>query len=102
MRYGIQIKRFAVETLITALAIWTANTPATDGQTSHATQKPVLSFDVASVRQNLAGEDASGSNAPHVNFPIGSDDAFYSTGGRLFLDQSPFTVLLDFRVQDQQ
>lgn len=96
MQYGIPMKRFAVKTVITALAIWTANAPSTEAQTSSAPQVPVLSFDVASVRQNLAGEDGPASNAPHVNFPIGSDDAFYNTGGVFSATNLPLLSFLIF------
>jgi uncharacterized protein (TIGR03435 family) len=58
---------------------WT--TSFLEAQTAGPTQDNRLAFDVASVRQNLAGEDAQGANSPHVNFSIGSDDAYYDTGG---------------------
>jgi uncharacterized protein (TIGR03435 family) len=41
-------------------------------------QMAPLTFDVASVKQDVADET---SVPPHSNFPIGSDDAFYDTGG---------------------
>jgi len=47
-------------------------------QTAVPSQDTSLTFDVASVRQNLAPEDAQGDNNPHVNFPIGSDDAYWA------------------------
>jgi uncharacterized protein (TIGR03435 family) len=55
-----------------------------------------LAFDVASVRQNLAGKDAQGANIPHVNFPIGSDDAYYDTGGVFSSTNLPLISYLIF------
>lgn len=55
-----------------------------------------LAFDVASVRQNVAGEDAQGADSPHVNFPIGSDDAYYNTGGVFSATNLPLTSYLIF------
>jgi len=40
-----------------------------------------LEFDVASVRQNKSGPGDAGGDKPHVDFPIGSDDSYASTGG---------------------
>lgn len=40
-----------------------------------------LSFDIASIRQNKSGLSATGSDKARVNFPIGSDDSYYPTGG---------------------
>ena len=53
------------------------------GQNPGASSTPSqrLSFDVASIRQNAAGLDATSGNKPHSNFPIGSDDSYYPTGG---------------------
>lgn len=53
-------------------------------------------FDVASVRQNLAGEDTQGPDKPRVNFPIGSDDAFYNTRGVFSAINLPLTSYLIF------
>jgi uncharacterized protein (TIGR03435 family) len=64
-------------------------------QISQAQGRPI-SFDVASVRQNIAGEGAGGSDTPHVNFPIGSDDAFYDTGGVFSATNLPLVSFLIF------
>jgi uncharacterized protein (TIGR03435 family) len=55
-----------------------------------------MSFDVASIRQNIAGEGAGGSDTPHANFPIGSDDAFYDTGGVFSATNLPLVSFLIF------
>ena len=55
-----------------------------------------VSFDTASVRQNVAGENATGADAPYVNFPIGSDDAFYDTGGVFLARNLPLVSYLIF------
>lgn len=65
-------------------------------QTPVPSQESTLAFDVASVRQNLAGEDAQGADSPHVNFPIGSDDAYYDTGGVFSATNLPLTSYLIF------
>jgi uncharacterized protein (TIGR03435 family) len=65
-------------------------------QTAAPPQGSALAFDVASVRQNLAGEDAQGANSPHVNFPIGSDDAYYDTGGVFSATNLPLISYLIF------
>lgn len=52
------------------------------GQNSGIGSSPAarLSFDVASIRQNTAGLDASGANKPRSNFPLGSDNSYVPTG----------------------
>jgi uncharacterized protein (TIGR03435 family) len=67
-----------------------------EAQATVPPQEAKLSFDVASVRQNLAGEDAQGANSPHVNFPIGSDDAYYNSGGVFSATNLPLTSYLIF------
>jgi uncharacterized protein (TIGR03435 family) len=67
-----------------------------EAQTAIPAQDTQLSFDVASVRQNLAGEDAQGADSPHVNFPIGSDDAYYDTGGVFSATNLPLDAYLIF------
>jgi uncharacterized protein (TIGR03435 family) len=55
-----------------------------------------LSFDVVSVRQNTAGFDAGGANRPHSNFPIGSDDSYYPTGGEFSATNLPLISYIIF------
>jgi uncharacterized protein (TIGR03435 family) len=50
------------------------------GRAQSTSDSQPLSFDVASVRENKSGFSASG-DKPHSNFPIGSDDSYYPTGG---------------------
>lgn len=59
-------------------------------------------FDVASIRQNLAPEDTQGPDKPRVNFPIGSDDAFYNTGGVFSAVNLPLTsyVIFAFKINN--
>ena len=59
-------------------------------------QAAKLAFDVASVRENLSGVSAEGINRPHVNFPIGSDNAFYDTGGVFSATNLPLISYLIF------
>jgi len=67
-----------------------------DAQVAVPATQPKLAFDVASVRQNLSGDDAQGANSPHVNFPIGSDDAYYDTGGVFSATNLPLISYLIF------
>lgn len=67
-----------------------------ESQSKVSSAQTKLTFDVASVRQNLAGEDAQGANSPHVNFPIGSDDAYYDTGGVFSATNLPLDSYLIF------
>ena len=46
--------------------------------------------------QNTAGLDATDSNKPHSNFPIGSDDSFYATGGEFSATNLPLISYLIF------
>jgi uncharacterized protein (TIGR03435 family) len=57
-----------------------ARTYVGQSPSANSAQGQHLSFEVASVRQNTAGFDASGANKPHSNFPIGSDDSYSPTG----------------------
>ena len=82
--------------LIFGVAISFLTTSSLEAQTAVPPQETRLSFDVASVRQNLAGEDAQGANSPHVNFPIGSDDAYYDTGGVFSATNLPLISFLIF------
>jgi uncharacterized protein (TIGR03435 family) len=70
--------------------------PLCRAQTATSAQTTTLTFDVASIRQNLAGDDAQGADQPHVNFPIGSDDAYYDTGGVFSAINLPLSSYLIF------
>ncbi|MEZ2348545.1 TIGR03435 family protein [Terriglobus sp. RCC_193] len=59
-------------------------------------QGDTLAFDVASVRRNLAGENGQGADKPRMNFPIGSDDAYYNTGGVFSATNLPLISYLIF------
>jgi uncharacterized protein (TIGR03435 family) len=82
--------------LIFGIAVSFLATSFLEAQTATPPQETRLSFDVVSVRQNLAGEDAQGANSPHVNFPIGSDDAYYDTGGVFSATNLPLISYLIF------
>jgi uncharacterized protein (TIGR03435 family) len=82
--------------LICGVAVSYLTTSFSGAQTTAPPQDTSLAFDVASIRQNLAGEDAQGANSPHVNFPIGSDDAYYDTGGVFSATNLPLTSYLIF------
>jgi uncharacterized protein (TIGR03435 family) len=84
------------QVLILGIAVSLLTSPLLKAQTTVAPQDTRLAFDVASVRQNLAGEDAQGADSPHVNFPIGSDDAYYDTGGVFSATNLPLTSYLIF------
>ena len=63
---------------------------------SPASTASSLKFDVASVRENRSNTgDRIGDN-PHVNFPIGSDDAFYPTGGVFSATNLPLNSYIIF------
>jgi uncharacterized protein (TIGR03435 family) len=54
------------------------------------------SFDVASIRENKSGFDATGANKPHSNFPIGSDDSYSATGGEFSATNLPLISYIIF------
>jgi uncharacterized protein (TIGR03435 family) len=54
-----------------------------------------LSFDLASIRENKSGFSASG-DKPHSNFPIGSDDSYYPTGGEFSATNLPLISYIIF------
>ncbi len=93
---GRSLQRHFWQALLVSISVsfWTAS--LLRAQTAVPPQDATLAFDVASVRQNLAGEDAQGANGPHVNFPIGSDDAYYDTGGVFSATNLPLTSYLIF------
>jgi len=84
-----QVFTFGTAVCLFAVAVLNA-------QDSVPFQGTSLAFDVASVRQNLGGEDAHGANSPYVNFPTGSDDAYYNTGGVFSATNLPLSSYLIF------
>jgi uncharacterized protein (TIGR03435 family) len=70
--------------------------PLAVAQPPNSPAQPQLTFDVASIRQNVAGENAQGADTPHVNFPIGSDDAYYDTNGVFSATNLPLISYLIF------
>jgi uncharacterized protein (TIGR03435 family) len=82
--------------IIFGVAVSLLATAFLEAQSPVQPEENKLAFDVASVRQNLSGEDAQGANSPHVNFPIGSDDAYYNTGGVFSATNLPLTSYLIF------
>jgi uncharacterized protein (TIGR03435 family) len=71
--------------------------PISSAQASNrdSAQAASLSFDVASVRENKSGFSAP-SDQPHSNFPIGSDDSYYQTGGEFSATNLPLDSYIIF------
>lgn len=96
IRMGRPHIRYRARQVLISVTILFLATSFSEAQNTGSNQDAKLTFDVASVRQNIAGEDAQGPNSPHVNFPIGSDDAYYDTHGVFSATNLPLISYLIF------